>query len=74
MKLLIEIDLDRVHRDSFTGELDKHEVAKLVESAADRVRGLNMGGDDDLLGCSYRLKNENGVTVGSVTIQGDDGD
>jgi hypothetical protein len=72
LKLLIEIDLDRVHHDSFTGRLDKHEAAKLVESAAARVRGLDIGGGGELLGCSYRIKNEIGATVGSVTIQGDD--
>lgn len=67
MKLIIEIDLDKVHRDSFTGRIDMHRAAKLVESAADRVRGLESE-TDDLLRCSYRLKDDNDRTVGSVTV------
>lgn len=66
MKLVIEVDLDKAHRDSLTGALDQHEAAKLVEAAAERVRGLDMA---DLSGCSYRLKNEDGATVGSVTVR-----
>jgi hypothetical protein len=69
LKLIIEIDLNRVHHDTFTGELDKHAAAKLVETAAERVRDLDL---KDLLGCSYRIKDINDATVGSVTIQGDD--
>ena len=71
MKLIIEIDLNKVHHDTSTGELDKHDAAELVETAAERVRHLDL---KDMLGCSYRIKNINDTTVGSVTIQGDDGD
>jgi hypothetical protein len=71
VKLIIEIDLDRIHHDTFTGDLDKHEAAEIVEAAAERVRKLDLG--EDMLGCSYRLKRY-GDTVGSITIQAGEDD
>lgn len=73
MKLIIEIYLDKVHRDTFTHRTDMHEAAKLVESAADRVRGLESDADD-LLSGSWRIKDGNGATVGSVTVGESDDD
>lgn len=71
MKLIIEIDLDRVHHDTLTGNVDMHQAARLVEFAAARVRRLETA---DLLGCSYRLRDDNDAPAGSVTVkEGDDG-
>jgi hypothetical protein len=71
LKLIIEIDLDRVHHDTVTGNVDMHQAATLVESAAARVRRLETAG---LPGCSCRLRDDNDVPAGSVTVkEGDDG-
>lgn len=71
MKLIIEIDLDRVRHDTFTGKVSMHDAADLVKEAAERVRFLDT---ENVLTGSWRLKNIDDRTVGSVTVQGDDDD
>ena len=71
MKLIIEIDLDKVSGSHYTGRPSMYEAADLVVLAAGRVRSLNT---EDVLTGSWRLKNGSDRTVGSVPIQGDDDD
>jgi hypothetical protein len=71
VKLIIEIDLDKVSDSYYTGRPSMYEAADLVALAAERVRSLNT---EDVLTGSWRLKNENDRTVGSITVQGDDDD
>ena len=71
MKLIIEIDLAGVSDSYYTGKPSMHEAADLVALAAERVRFLDTS---DVLAGSWRIKNENDRTVGSVTIQGDGDD
>jgi hypothetical protein len=70
LKLIIEIDLNRVSHDYFSGKVSVHDAADLVKEAAERVRLMET---EDLRSGSWRIKDSSDRTVGSVTIQEDDG-